>query len=264
MNATAIANTPDSTVYGPVYSWRFGNSLGVDLLFDNSICSFRCPYCQLGKINMLTTERQLYVTTDRVIADLKKADWRDADVITFSGNGEPTLALNLGEAIKAVKKLTGKKIVVLSNGSLLSDPSVRKELMAADHVSCKLDAPTDDLMLVLNRPASELNVAKLMEGLATFREEFKGKFSVQTMLLPANSKKSADFIPLLKRIHPDEVHLNLPSRPFPEYWRPELRGEHKSFSSDRAFRLVPLEEVQLFKSQIEKATKLNVRIPPAE
>lgn len=263
MSGESVYNPPDSSVYGPVYSWRFGNSLGIDLLLCNSICSFRCPYCQLGRINVATMDRRTYVATDKVIADLRKADWRDADVITISGNGEPTLALNLGDAIVAVRKLTKKPIVVLTNGSLLGDPQVRKELALADHVSCKLDASNDEMLAALNRPAVEMNVGSLVESIARFRTEFKGSLSLQTMLLPMNSRKSAEFVPLYKSIKPDEIHLNLPSRAFPEYWRPELRGDHKAFSNDRAFRMVQFDDVEKFRKDVEKGTKAKVRIPPA-
>src|SRR3954469_4255013 len=77
------------TVYGPVESWRVGSSLGVDLLCDTSVCSFRCVYCQLGVINLHTSERRVYVETKRVLSDLSASRWREADVITLSGSGEP-------------------------------------------------------------------------------------------------------------------------------------------------------------------------------
>ncbi len=263
MSGEAVYNPPDSSVYGPVYSWRFGNSLGIDLLLSNSICSFRCPYCQLGRINVTTVDRREYVPTAKVIADLRAADWRDADVIAIPGTGEPTLARNLGEVITAVRSATKKPIVVLTNGSLLSDPQVRKELALADHVSCKLDAPNDEVLSTLNRPVTELSVDSLVSSIARFRTEFKGNLSLQTMLVPANSGKSAEFIPLYKSIKPDEIHINLPSRAFPEYWRPELRGDHKAFSNDRAFRIVQLDDVEKFRKAVEKGTKLKVRMPPA-
>lgn len=262
MNASAVRNHPSSTVYGPVFSWRFGNSLGVDPILHGSVCSFRCPYCQLGKIARPTLERALFVKTDKIVADMKRTGWQDCDVITFSGNGEPTLASNLGDAIRAIRELTGKPVVVLTNGSLLNDPAVRRDLSEADHVSCKLDAPNDELFLVLNRPVGDLKVDRLVDGIETFRKEFKGEFSIQTMLLPANARKAAEFIPILKRIKPDEVHVNLPSRAFPDEWRPELRGDHASFGSSRAFRLIPFAEVEAFGEELRKGAKVEVRIPP--
>lgn len=262
MNATAVPNDPASAVYGPVYSWRFGNSIGIDLILHGSICSFRCPYCQLGKIGKATSERALWVPTKKVMGDLKKLGWDDCDVITISGNGEPTLATNLGEVIREVRKLTKKPVVVLTNGSLLSDPQVRRELAEATHVSCKLDAPGDDLFRVLNRPVGDFTVAQLLDGIKAFRKTYKGEFSIQTMLLPGNVKKAAEFVPLIKRIHPDEVHVNVPSRAFPDEWRPELRGDHASFSASRAFRLIPVEDVEEFGNALRKGAKVEVRVPP--
>ena len=96
-------NTKTSTVYGPVNSWRVGRSLGVDVLCVNSVCSFRCVYCQLGRINVHTAERRVYVPTERVLEDLRASDWRGADVITLSGSGEPTLAANLGEVVRGIR-----------------------------------------------------------------------------------------------------------------------------------------------------------------
>src|SRR5438445_7291041 len=90
-----IQTTHPSSIYGPVESWRVGKSLGVDLLLQTSICSFNCIYCQLGDIQQKTIERQIYVSTEQVARDLRQSHWEEADIITLSGNGEPTLALNL-------------------------------------------------------------------------------------------------------------------------------------------------------------------------
>ncbi len=99
-----MTNSIPSSIYGPVRSWRLGLSLGVDILCIDSICSFECVYCQLGKINRVTATRDVFVSTEKVLDDLKKSDWQKADVITFSGSGEPTLAKNLGEVIEKIKK----------------------------------------------------------------------------------------------------------------------------------------------------------------
>src|SRR5947209_19916192 len=89
-----------STVYGPVNSWRVGRSLGVDLLAVNSVCSFRCVYCQLGRINVHTDERRVYVPTLKVLADLRASAWLEADVVTLSGSGEPTPAAHMGWVVR--------------------------------------------------------------------------------------------------------------------------------------------------------------------
>lgn len=252
-----------SAVYGPVFSWRFGNSIGVDLLLHDSICSFRCVYCQLGTINVVTLERQVWVPTADVLSALRESDWGGADVVTFSGNGEPALARNLGEALRAVKEITGKPIVVLTNGTLLGDPGVASELSAADHVSCKLDAPTEEGMMRINRPAATVDFGGLVRGISTFRERFRGLFSIQTMLLPSNVQRPRDFVALLEEIRPDLVYLNIPSRSSPGSWSQELRGEHRSFSGEQAFRVVGIDEVMAFKAEIEGRIGARIITPPA-
>ena len=147
-----------SCVYGPVPSWRGGQSLGIDLLCLNSICSFNCAYCQLGFIQVQTRERALFVPTRKVLKDLKESDWQGSDIITFSGSGEPCLASNLGEVIEAVKLCTGKPTLVLTNGAHLDQAKLRDDLSPADQVFVKLDAATEETFQAINRPVAGLTL----------------------------------------------------------------------------------------------------------
>lgn len=251
-----------SSVYGPVFSWRHGESVGVDLLLVESTCSFHCVYCQLGEIRKETRHRQVFVPTSKVLSDLHLVDWAEADAMTFSGSGEPTLAANLGDAIAALREETRKSIVVLTNGSLLHEPSVLGDLARADHVSCKLDAPTDELLQKINRPLAELSVEMIVQGLENLRREFDGCLSIQTMLLPTNEREADLFVGLLKRIAPDEVHLNVQSRPHPKEWELENRGAHRTFDNARAFRTVSRQEVLNFAGVIHAKTRIKVLTPP--
>src|SRR5512134_31436 len=121
-----------SSVYGPVRSWRVGMSLGVDPICINSVCSFNCTYCQLGFIQVRINERQVFVPTDKVMTDLQASRWREADIITVSGSGEPTLAANLGSIVQGLKAHTGKPVLVLTNGTLLHLPQVQEDLLICD------------------------------------------------------------------------------------------------------------------------------------
>ena len=121
-----------ASVYGPVDSWRLGKSLGVDLIIENSTCSFNCTYCQLGFIQKISAERKLFVPTEKIINDFKASDWKSVDVITLSGSGEPTLATNIGEVICEIKKITQTPIVILTNATLFNDSIVRKNVKDAD------------------------------------------------------------------------------------------------------------------------------------
>lgn len=232
--------TPVSTVYGPVKSWRYGMSLGIDLIRERSTCSFNCIYCQLGDIQDKTMVRQYFVSTAEVLADLEQSPWQDADIITLSGSGEPTLALNCGEVIGAIKGLTGKRVMVLTNGTLLNTPQVRQELMAADEVAVKLDAATEAGLKQMNRPVAGVSLEGIVSGAMAFRAEYPGKMSIQTMFMPANLKEAEALAELINRIQPDEVQLNTPKRPYPLQWVVDTRGNHTGHAD---YPTVPLKTV---------------------
>jgi wyosine [tRNA(Phe)-imidazoG37] synthetase (radical SAM superfamily) len=213
-----------TTVYGPVSSWRVGRSLGLDLLAVNSICSFRCIYCQLGRINLHTSGRKVYVPTKHVLSDLAASAWREADIITLSGSGEPTLAANLGAVIHESKRLTHKPVLVLTNSTLLGDAQVRRELCAADRVFCKLDAADEATFRKIARPCAGVTLADVVGGLKQFRAEYDGQLAIQLMLLPLNVQRPEAFARILRELRPDEVQLNAPRRPVPHAWSIEARG----------------------------------------
>ncbi len=251
----------ESTIYGPVDSWRFGKSLGVDLIVRTSTCSFNCVYCQLGHIQDITTERRLFVTTERVMRDLKASAWRGSDIITFSGSGEPTLALNLGEAVRAIKEYTGITTHVLTNGTLLHLPEVREALCAADRVSVKLDAPDEKTFQRVNRPAAGITLERIIEETTRFRAEFKGHLDSQVMYLLANRSMTEALCEILNRIRPDEVQLNTPKRAYPAEWFIETRGR---YDYDRApakltkLRVIEPEEAEEVERIIAERTGLPV------
>jgi wyosine [tRNA(Phe)-imidazoG37] synthetase (radical SAM superfamily) len=215
-----------SSVYGPVRSWRAGLSLGVDLLFVNSICSFRCVYCQLGKINLHTMERKVYVPTGKVMDDLRASAWREADVITLSGSGEPTLAANMGEVISEIKRLTGKPVLVLTNSTTLNDKEVRSELSLADRVYCKLDASDEAGFRTINRPVAGITLRSVIEGIRAFKAEYDGHLAIQVMLMRMHGRHLDALAGILKEIGPHEVQLNAPLRPIPRGWFLEARGNY--------------------------------------
>ncbi|GAB4232141.1 MAG: hypothetical protein Kow00109_04500 [Acidobacteriota bacterium] len=222
--------TSCSTVYGPVRSWRVGWSLGIDLICVNSVCSFDCVYCQLGRINVRINERRRFVPSEKVRRDLEASEWRRADVVTFSGSGEPTLAANLGEAIQIVKEVTGKPTLVLTNGTLLGDAGVRAELAQADRVFVKLDAATEESFRRVNRPVDGVTLETVVRGSERFRDEYRGWLGVQMMFLPNSKDSLEDYLPLLERIRPNEVQVNTPTRPYPDGWYLESRGSHDGVS----------------------------------
>jgi len=215
-----------SSVYGPVKSWRYGSSLGIDLLLQTSICSFNCIYCQLGNIQVRTLEQKIYVPTERVIQDLSRVDMKNVDIVAFSGSGEPTLALNLGEVIAHVKEVYRKPVMVLTNSTLLHDPATRARLREADIVDCKLDTASDTLLKRYNRPAPGITVSRIVEGIKALRSEYPGKIHIQCMFMPINLSEAEELAKIIRAIKPDLVQLNTPRRPYPKTWYLDSRGRH--------------------------------------
>ncbi len=201
-------------VYGPVYSWRLGMSLGVDPLSDKSkICNMDCIYCQLGKTVHWSNERQNFVPTEDILAEIKVLPQVEIDYITFSGRGEPTLAANLGDIIKGIRKIRSEKIAVITNSILMTDPLVRKDLALADFVLAKLDACNDETLRNIDRVVQGVSFETIVDGIKKFRKEFKGKLALQIMFIEANKDLAAKIAQISRSIGADEVELNTPLRP---------------------------------------------------
>lgn len=248
-----------STVYGPVHSWRVGLSLGIDLICETSVCSFNCTYCQLGNIQRHSGERKLFVPTDKVLADLAESPWRQADIITFSGSGEPTLALNLGACIRQVRRLTGKPTLVLTNGILLADPSVRCDLLESDRVYVKIDAGDEQTFQLINRPVPGVTLRGIVEATKRFRDEYKGYLGIQSMFTPKNIEQAEQMAELYSAIHPDEVQLNTPTRPYPRSWYLASRGSHDGVDYPaQPLKVITREQAQEAEETIRRRTGLKV------
>jgi wyosine [tRNA(Phe)-imidazoG37] synthetase (radical SAM superfamily) len=202
-------------VYGPVASWRLGNSLGIDPVFKGrKVCNFDCVYCQIGRTGFLADQRYLLVSSDEVIKELKFfSEVRDIDYITFSGAGEPTLAANLGSMIKAVRMIRREKIAVITNSSLINDEEVRKDLSLADFVLAKVDAPDQKVFEQINRPLKTIHFNDIILGLKSFRKICKGRLALQMMFTDENKGMASEMSRIAKEINPHEVQINTPLRP---------------------------------------------------
>jgi wyosine [tRNA(Phe)-imidazoG37] synthetase (radical SAM superfamily) len=211
-------------VYGPVPSRRLGQSLGVDTI-PLKTCNWNCVYCQLGRTVPLTNERREYYPRAEILAEVEAAleshrpgeiDW-----VTFVGSGEPALHSGIGWLIRHVKTLTNLPVAVITNGSLLYLPEVRYDLAEADVVMPSLDAGTAVLYRQIIRPHPEATFDRLVHGLIDFQQSYKGKLWVEVMLVQGlNDTEEAlqAIAAILRRIQPDEVHINLPTRPPAETW----------------------------------------------
>lgn len=206
--------------FGPVPSRRLGRSLGINNI-PPKICTYACTYCQLGKTNkMRTNRREFYPVQDIVnaveskITQLQKQK-ETIDYLAFVPDGEPTLDINLGKAIKALKAFE-IPIAVISNASLVDDPAVREDLMIADWVSLKVDAVTGDLWRAIDRPQHRLDLESILKGIIKFSRDFDGELTTETMLINnLNDKKDhiKNIAEFLTMVDPDKAYLSIPSRP---------------------------------------------------
>ncbi|MFH1046472.1 MAG: radical SAM protein [Candidatus Omnitrophota bacterium] len=201
-------------IYGPVASWRLGSSLGVDLLGgEKKHCALDCIYCQLGARKPAALARKVFVPTSAIIAEIKALPKVHIDYITFSGSGEPTLARNLGQAIKAIKQIRPEAVAVLTGSALIYRKDVQRELSLADLVAVKLDADSEVSLRRINRPGSGITLTKILKGIIDFRGHYRGKLVLQIMCLRENAQIMPAIAHLAEQIHPDEIHLTTATRP---------------------------------------------------
>ncbi len=208
---------PYRHIFGPVPSRRFGRSLGVDLT-PLKTCTLDCVFCQLGHTSRKTLERKEYVPIDDVKAELARwvKEGGQADYVTLSGSGEPTLHTGFGEMLRFMKKETPCPAVLLSNGTLFWLPEVRKAALAADVVKISLSAWDADSFRRVNRPHADLDFGRCIEGLQAFRGMFGGKLWLEVFLVegvnsaPDGVEKIARWAEIMA---PDQIHLNTAVRP---------------------------------------------------
>ncbi len=194
-----------------------GFSLGVDLI-PRKYCSFDCIYCQLGKAGKTEIERQSFYDPPSVVGQVVQAvrEGREIDCISLSGSGEPTLNGDIGRVIGMLKEKVSLPVAVITNGSLLYQPEVRRDLLRADIVLPSLDAASVAVYQKVNRPHPSLELPDLVEGLGAFRREYRGKIWLEVMLID-NINNDMQHLAMIKKIIDDiavdRVQLNTVVRP---------------------------------------------------
>jgi wyosine [tRNA(Phe)-imidazoG37] synthetase (radical SAM superfamily) len=220
--------TPGSRyVFGPVPSRRLGRSLGLDLV-PFKTCTYDCIYCQLGRTTCKTVERRPWVPPGEVLAELKDKLATRPDYITLSGSGEPTLHAGLDELIAGIRAMTDTPVAVLTNGSLLWQPRVRRQLMDAHLVVPSLDAGHGRMFQAVNRPHERIAFQQMLEGLIAFRRAYRGAFWLEVFLLAGHTavEREVDRIAdCAARIRPDRIQLNTATRPTAEDYAVMVRRE---------------------------------------
>jgi wyosine [tRNA(Phe)-imidazoG37] synthetase (radical SAM superfamily) len=252
----------DQTIFGPVISRRLGVSLGINLLpNDSKLCSFDCIYCECGwnpekgkgraslpgraQIQSLLRQKLTEMGLTRQLPD----------VITFAGNGEPTLHPEfeaiIDDTILLRNELAPKsKIAVLSNATMLHKPTVVAALRKVDDYILKLDSGIPETILLLNKPVGKFDLPTLVLQL----KKFEGELIIQTMFLRGSfngvsfdntsENEITHWISLLQEIQPKMVTIYSIARDTP---------------ADRLIG-IPLKQLQKIARQVESETAIPVQV----
>lgn len=251
-----------SSVFGPIHSRRLGVSLGINLMpNDGKVCSFDCLYCEAGYNSQgpgttgVSTREEVYHQLDAKLSAMHAAG-DPLDVITFSGNGEPTLAPDFPGIIDDTIALRDKyypqaKVSVLTNSTRIFDPKVAEALKKVDNNILKLDSAVESTMRLIDRPNSkDFSVDRVVAAL----RQFEGAGIIQTMMLrgehdghpidnTANREVEA-LIAAYKKIRPREIMLYSLDRSTPE----------------EKLVKVPLDELKSIGERIASATSIPVQV----
>lgn len=236
----------DNIIFGPIRSRRLGLSLGVNLLpIDSKLCSFDCIYCECGWNDEHPGKRRFNAREDvRAMLDetLQKmvAQGTPPDVITFAGNGEPTLHPYFESIIEDTialrdKHCPGAKVSVLSNATQIHREDVRRALLRVDNNILKLDSAFDATVQLMNKPQGAYTVARTVELL----KAFEGNLIVQTMFLRGEylgqrvdnttEEEVSAWLRLVEEIRPKQVMVysldrDTPCQTLEKVEKDELRG----------------------------------------
>lgn len=250
------------TIFGPIHSRRLGASLGVNLSpNDGKICTFDCLYCEAGYnaqgpgTTGLPPRERVRLLLDEKLRAMREGG-EPLDVITFSGNGEPTVHPDFGGVIDDVTALRDKyypevKISVLCNSTMLDRPAVVDALKKVDNCILKLDSAIDSTISRLDRPSQPQFTAERVIGQLT---GFGKKAIIQTMMTRGSHDGIAvdntveteidALIDAYRRIGPGEIMLYTIDRPTPE----------------RSLQRVPVDELRAIADRITATTSIPVQV----
>ena len=203
-------------VFGPVPSRRLGISLGVVLVVSKS-CNLNCIFCECGATKKIQLERQRFKDMNEILNEVQSV-LKDIkpDYITFSGSGEPTLSLDLGNISKAIKedlKYKGK-ICLITNSLLLANEQVIKELEYIDLIVPTLNTLKQDIFEKIVRPDYRTSVDEIKKGFINLNSSnYKGKIWIEIFILENINDSEENFIEIAnflnsENIRYDKIQLN--------------------------------------------------------
>jgi len=252
----------DQTIFGPVVSRRLGMSLGINLLpNDSKLCSFNCIYCECGWNPEKGTVKAILPTRTEVKEMLReklvemRSNGKFPDVITFAGNGEPTMhpdfAAIIDDTIQVRNEFCpGARIVVLSNSTMLHQPKVIEALKKVDDNILKLDSGFIETIRLLDQPVGKFD----LQGVINNIKQFEGQSIIQTMFIRGNFKGAEidnttvaelkAWIDVLQQIRPRLVMIYTIARDTP--------------AND--LRKVSTDELEIIAQRVQEETGLSVQV----
>jgi len=224
----------DSPIFGPVHSRRLGVSLGINLLPANGkVCSFDCIYCECGfnsdfkTKSKLPTREEVRLALENRLKDMQQ-NGPAPDVLTFAGNGEPTIHPNFAEIIDDTLILRDTyfpdaKVSVLSNAAHINRPAVFEALKRVDNNILKLDTADEEYIRCVDRPVAKYALSEVIRHL----KEFNGNCIIQTMFLKGlyngqdvnntSDRYVLPWIEVIKEIAPRQVMIYTIERETPDH-----------------------------------------------
>ncbi len=245
----------DEIIFGPVFSRRLGVSLGINLLpTDSKLCNFNCIYCECGWTKDNQKFDSGFYSAEHIKESLRKkllqmkSDNEALDVITFAGNGEPTLHPNFNKVIDDTIELKNEifpdvKISVLSNATMLHKEKVVEALLKIDNNILKLDSGIEESINTINQPVGRFSIDKLISTL----KSFKGNLIIQTLFVKGKyenkyidnttDEELEQWIKLITEINPKQVMIYTIARDTPAEELEKISKEKLDEISERVKKL---------------------------
>jgi wyosine [tRNA(Phe)-imidazoG37] synthetase (radical SAM superfamily) len=205
-------------IFGPIYSRRFGKSLGIDLSPQTKQCNYDCIYCELEPADTVDAQTQS-LPVESIISAVQEGlrKHKDIDVLTITANGEPTLYPYLGELIDEINRIKGStKTLILSNGSTISDPGVQDALLKIDIVKLSLDCATQKCLKRIDRMHNGIDLEQIKAGMVEFKHRTTHPLIIEILIVKGINDKASEIDALndfLLELHPDRIDLGTIDRP---------------------------------------------------
>lgn len=208
-------------IYGPVQSRRLGQSLGINLLGKKKLCTFDCPYCELGKTEVRLSrirEDAEFPSIDQVMKELSQRmlqlllNGTPMDRMTVSGNGEPTMHPQFAEFVEQLiafrdEKYPSLKITLLTSGTQFNQRKILSAAEQLDEIVIKIDAGNDKMLKAINSPLLRTSITKLVGSLRDVKKTIVQSMFLQGRIDNTTTIEVDDWIEVVGLVGPLEVQI---------------------------------------------------------